>query len=226
MKRKKVVLDSLNVANYSFIHLFDDDNYSIETVKSKGIFEPKRWLESFGKLTSRHIVEAKILHTSKGLTIPLKRFGVNPEMQTIEFAGLYGYNEKSKFKRELLKEYITHLQDSYIKRLDVAIDYNRSIPTAIIKRIFKYRKKPFKQNGMNTNYFKTLGEGKTNPTMDIKIYDKSKQLNLNYYVQRLEFCFKGAYFEKLTLKDIDIAMLKMEKSIKRFTGLNVKISSI
>jgi len=222
MKLQRAVIDSLNVANFNLEDLFDNDNYSIELVKGIGVFEPYRWLETFGRVTSRHIIEAKILHTSNGLTLPLKRFSSSQNLQTIEFAGLYAYNEKSLFKRKLLKENIQVLEDSYIKRLDIAIDFKRAIPKKTIEIICKHRI-PFKQNGMNTYYYKTNSEKKSNVTMDIKIYDKAKKENLNYYLQRLEFCFKGAYFNKIKLKDINLVLTKIRKSIKKFTGLSVKI---
>ena len=222
MKLQRAVIDSLNVANFYLEDLFCNDNYSIELVKGIGVFKPERWLETFGIVTQKHIIEAKILHTSKGLTVPFKRFSSSQNMQTVEFAGLYSYDEKSLFKRELLKEHIQGLNDSFIKRLDVAIDFKKPIPKAIIKNICKHRV-PFKQNGLNTNYFKTNSEKKSNATIDIKIYDKAKKEKLNYTLTRLEFCFKGAYFNKLKLKDIDLVLIKIRKTIKKFTGLNVKI---
>ena len=38
--------------------------------------------------------------------------------------------------------------------------------------------------------------------------------------------FKGSYFKNLLFKDIETAYHKMEKSIKKATGLSVKIESI
>ena len=44
-------------------------------------------------------------------------------------------------------------------------------------------------------------------------------------LERLEFCFKGAYFPKgMKLKDLDKNFIsKIEKSIKRFSGIDAKI---
>jgi len=46
-------------------------------------------------------------------------------------------------------------------------------------------------------------------------------------MQRLEFSFKGAYFRgDLKVKDLSKAYEKMQKSIKRFTGLEVAIKAV
>ena len=62
--------------------------------------------------------------------------------------------------------------------------------------------------------------------MDIKIYNKQMQAKLDYPLYRLEFVFKSSYFKKLLLKDIEMAYKKIEKSIKKATGLSVKIEPI
>ena len=46
-------------------------------------------------------------------------------------------------------------------------------------------------------------------------------------MERLEFVFKGAYFENITLNELDKKFLsKMEKTISKFSGINSKIISI
>ena len=46
-------------------------------------------------------------------------------------------------------------------------------------------------------------------------------------MERLEFVFKGAYFENITLNELDKKFLsKMEKTIFKFSGINSKIISI
>jgi len=49
---------------------------------------------------------------------------------------------------------------------------------------------------------------------------------LDYPLMRLEFVFKSEYLKKLLLKDLKTAIKKMEKTIKRATGLCVKIDDI
>ena len=105
MRVKRAVIDSLNLSSGSVEDIYNDEKYfSIITVKSIGVHEPDLWKKEFGKLPARNIVEAKILYTNIGLAIPLKRYAVSPQMQTIEFAGLHGYNERSKWLTMLLRE--------------------------------------------------------------------------------------------------------------------------
>lgn len=49
--------------------LYSGNNNSIEPVKSISVFEPYRWLETFGKSLTRNIIEAKIIHTFTGASI-------------------------------------------------------------------------------------------------------------------------------------------------------------
>lgn len=217
----KGVIDSLNFSSKHLEEHLRSENYIIEVVKSVGIFEPKRWVEEFKKPLHRNINEAKILHTSTGLTLPIKRFTSSPLKQTLEFAGLRGYNDKSELLSELLNELWEDLQDETITRLDVAIDFRGKIPSKVIKALCKNRK-PFKY--LNTTYFKTDAEKKSNPHMDVKIYDKGLYADLDYELYRLEFCFKGSYFRsKYLLQDMEKVYKKMQKSIKLFSGLEVEI---
>ncbi|WP_309499699.1 hypothetical protein [Sulfurovum sp.] len=62
--------------------------------------------------------------------------------------------------------------------------------------------------------------------MDIKIYNKAHQAKLDYPLMRLEFVFKSGYIKKLQFRDIETAYQKIEKTIKKATGLSVKIEGI
>ncbi len=203
-----------------FIH---QEHYIIESVKNKSMFNPKAWYEAFGKSLTKNIIEAKIIHSYLGLKLPLKTFSVTPLSQTVEFAGLRGYSERSQLLVQTLRELESQLLYARVMRIDIAIDYEGKIPQCIIKALSKTRK-PFKWH--NTIYWKTAKEKKTNSYLDIKIYDKSLKENLDYPLMRLEFVFKGKYFNKLLFKDIETAYKKMEKSIKQATGLSVKIEHI
>ena len=216
-------IDSMNFGNYSLEYLFKSDDYVIENVKGIGVFEPLRWKYEFGKSLTQGIVEAKIIHTSLGLTIPLKRYASKKDIQVIEFAGLHGFNERSEFLRNLLDELLPKLQDCYIKRIDICFDFEK-VPNSIIKNIC-IKRKPFLYK--NTIYYKTNKEEKTNVILDIKRYNKQLQAKLSYPLERLEFAFKGRYFNSRKLKYFDINFLnKMQKSIKNFTNKNLKISPI
>jgi hypothetical protein len=220
----KGVIDSINFGSESFEYLFNKEDYIIETVKDLAIFNPKRWSETFGKALTKNIIEAKIIHTSMGLVIPLKRYAVKPQRQIIEFTGLYGYNDKSKLLRQLLQELLEQLKNSYIVRIDIAIDFKGKVPNKIIKSLCKHRE-AFNPNGWNTTYYKTKTEKKTNATIDIKKYNKAKKANLSYELDRLEFVFKGQYLNKLQYKDVSKIFKKMKKSIKKFSGISIKIDS-
>ena len=219
----KGVIDSFNFSSSQMESYFlDNENYSIETVKSIGIFEPDRWVQEFKKPLTRNITEAKILHTSTGLTLPIKRQSRSQKMQVIEFAGLQGYNERSKLLRELLSYLLEQIGSEYIVRLDVAIDFKGKIPSRVIKQLCKDRK-PFLYRG--TTYYKSKSEKKQNYHMNIKTYSKSRKENLEEEINRLEFVFMRDYLKKLQVRDIEKSFNKMEKTIKRFSGLEVKISA-
>lgn len=221
---KRAKIDSLNVASNQlesvFIHHLD---YVVEVVKSKSVFHPKVWSTTFGKRLKQHIIEAKIIHSYLGIDLPLKTFSATPLSQTVEFAGLYGYNERSKLLSQILQELKSQLQNTRVMRIDVAIDFRDKIPAYVTKSLCKNRQ-PFRYG--NTTYYKTPSEKKTNQKMDIKIYDKAHQAKLDFPLYRLEVVFKGNYFNKLLLKDLNFIIRKMEKSIKKSTGLTVEIESL
>jgi len=224
MNAVKAVCDSLNLSSLSMESIFiHHANYTIEAVKTKSIFYPTIWSQTFGKSLQKNIIEAKIIHTHLGIKLPLKTFAITPKRQTVEFAGLHGYNERSHLLTLILRELWTQLQYTRITRLDIAIDFKGKIPQKVLANLNQTRK-PFKYK--NTVYYKTEKEKSRNQKMDIKVYNKQKQAKLAYSLYRLEFVFKGNYFNKLLLKDIQLIYKRMEKSIKRATGLEVKIVDI
>jgi hypothetical protein len=222
---KRVTIDSLNISaeQMESIFIYKSEAYTIEPVKTKSVFNPKVWSATFGKALKQNIVEAKIIHSYLGLTLPLKTFAVTPKRQTVEFAGLQGYNERSRLLIQTLSELKSQLNHTRVTRIDIAIDFEGQIPKSIIKVLSKHRE-PFKYG--NTIYYKTAKEKKVNRVMDIKIYDKRHQAKLDFDLMRLEFCFKSEYLKKIQFKDIGTLYQKMEKSIKKATGLSVKINHI
>jgi len=222
MKPRVAKLDSMNFASKNLEAYFSNDDYIIETVKSVGVFEPTRWVKVFKSKLTRNIVEAKILHTSTGLTIPLKRYSRSPQTQVIEFAGLHGYNERSKLLSELLQGLKEQIQHEQVTRLDVAIDFKGNIPNKVIKKLCSKDREPFKF--MNTIYYKSSSEKKQNYYMNIKTYSKSNKEKLSEEINRLEFVFMQDYLKKIQIKDIEKSFKRMEKSIKKFSGLEVQIS--
>jgi len=226
MKSRTVNLDSLNISSNNLDSLLIGSDYIIEPIKGVGVFEPHRWVKEFGKSLSRNIIEAKILHTSMGLILAIKRFSSNQQKQTLEFAGLYGYNEKSKLLRELLVELKEAIQDEVITRIDIAIDFRNKIPRRVMEALHKHRRY-FKYE--NSIYMKTQKEKRSNPCINICVYPKhiKKNNNLDYRLERLEFSFRGAYFRgKFKVKNIDEAYKKMQKTIKRLIGLDIEINPL
>ena len=216
-------MDSLNITAIEIESYFSNNNYIIEDVKTIGTFNPSRWSETFKKALTRNIVEARILHTSTGLTLPLKRYSVSQNKQVLEVAGLYSYNEKSKLKREFVKENSQELQECFISRVDICTDMEKP-PQRMFRKLNSMRK-PFQYK--NTIYWKTKSEKKSNSQMDIKLYNKALKEKLDYPLYRLEFCFKSAYFKGVRLKDLDRKFFsKMEKCIYKFSGLKVKIEAL
>jgi len=129
MRYKKAVCDSLNLAGGQMesIFIFQED-YTIEAVKTKSVFMPKAWSVAFGSALTRNIIEAKIIHTYLGLKIPLKTFAATPKSQTVEFAGLHGYNERSEHLMQHLQELKSQLLYARVTRIDIAIDFKGKIP--------------------------------------------------------------------------------------------------
>ena len=217
----KGVVDSMNFCSEHLESYFINDNYIIEVVKSIGIFKPDRWKEEFKSSLTRSTVEAKILHTSTGLMLPIKRHNRSQTKQTLEFAGLHSYSDKSKLLSELLSDLLEHIQEEQIVRLDVAIDFKGKIPNRVIKRLCEDRE-AFRF--WNTTYYKSKSEKKQNNRLNIKTYSKSNKEKLNEQIERLEFSFLNSYLQKIQVKDIEKSFTKMAKTIKRFSGLDVKIS--
>jgi len=224
-------IDSMNFSGTHIDDMFNSDDYIIETVKGIGVLNSQRWIETFGKPLAKKVKgkwyspykEAKILHTSQGLMLAIKRFNASQTKQTVEFAGLSGYSEKSKLLKELLQSLLEQLETSFITRIDISIDFKDKVPNRVIKTLCKGRSpKTYK----NTIYYKTKSEKSTNTKLDIKKYNKSLKDGLNYPLERLEFVFKGSYFNKVRLQDLDKIFLKMGKSIKRMSGIEVSIQSL
>ena len=84
MRYKRANIDSLVLsdAHMEAIFIYNED-YIIQTVKSKSVFKPRVWSETFGKKLKQNITEAKIIHTHLGLCLPLKTFASTPLSQTV-----------------------------------------------------------------------------------------------------------------------------------------------
>jgi len=242
MRVKKGIIDSLNFKDNHLEALFiNRGNYTLNKVKGKGdIYKPKEWVEAFGKEMGKikngklyfPFVEAIII-SDKGSSIkfPLKKYTWSSKSQTVEFAGLHGYTDRSKGLKYILMELLGQMKHMALTRCDIAIDfYDEVIPKSIINNILKTGRKP-KAVG-TTIYYKSKSEKKSNPYFDIKIYNKTEEVHrmngvkLNKQIWRLELSFKTGYMRGFKGEDIDSEELiqKMEKTIKKITGKSIKIS--
>ena len=223
MRVKKASIDSLNLSDEHFISLFiGNEDYSIEAVKSQSVFNPKVWKKTFNKSLTRNIVRADIIHTYLGLALALKTYSRSQKVQVLEFAGLQGYNERSKLLSIHLKELWSQLQYTKITRIDIALDWEK-IPYKVFKAL-KANREPFKW--FNSTYYKTAKEKKRNYYINVVAYDKTIKDNLSEPMERLEFSFSGAFFKDMYLKDLPKAIEKMEKAIKKKIGVTVKINPL
>lgn len=223
MRYKRGSIDSLNLSDEHFISLFiANEDYTIEAVKSQSVFNPKVWKKTFNKSLTRNIVRADIIHTYLGLSLALKTYSRSQKVQVLEFAGLQGYNERSKLLSIHLKELWSQLQHTRLKRVDIALDWEK-IPYKVFKAL-KANREPFKW--FNSTYYKTAKEKKRNYYINVVAYDKTIKDNLSEPMERLEFSFSGAFFKDMYLKDLPKAIEKMEKAIKKKIGVSVKINPI
>ncbi len=222
--KKLANIDSFNFSSEYMEELFNEDDFLIEIVKDIGVFFPERWLEEFGKRTTRNVVQAKIIHTSDGLVLPLKRQSRSPQRQTLEVAGLHNYNDNSKRLKALLRRLLQAVKDGKVTRIDIAIDFDKQVPERVVRSLKKNRA-PFRY--LNSIYLKTDKEKKRNEYININIYPKHIKDYLKEEIYRLEFSFKGSYFkDNSDLKSLEITMLKMIKTIKKFTGLDIAIKPV
>ena len=236
MNIKKAHIDSINLMSEGFEDLFENDNYHIEIIKAKGIYSPSRYKSEFGQKLKRNLAEVKVIHTSNGLSIPLKRLANNNLKQIIEFGGLSGYLERSQLLQEFFKNVSVEMEDALIIRIDICLDYSR-IPSSAIKNL-KENRIPFKfKNSMHiselpdsdadvvSKLIVTKSEKKINPYYDVKIYNHSLKNGLEAKVKRIEFCFKKSFIGDVRLRDIESIYPKMEKAILKASGLSVKIDN-
>ncbi len=225
MRVKLANVDSLNVNDLSLWSIIDNHpNYTLEVVKSQSIFNSLRWKQFTGKNLQRSIKEAEIIHNNRGVELPLKLFA-RSRSPTLEFFGLAGYTDKSEERLLAFRELKQYIQHTKVTRLDICIDYP-IIPSKVLRELKCHRIETNYKSYPNTTYYKSKLEGKTNSYFDIKIYNKQIQANLSSPTMRLEFCFKSAYTKGYTLKEIENLYRKCERTIKKITGITVKIESI
>jgi len=223
MRVKRANIDSLNLSDANMTSLFiANEDYIIETVKSRSVFKPKLWSEAFGQSLSRNIIGADIIHTNLGLELALKTYSRTQNKQVLELAGLHSYNQRSKLLMKHLQGLWSHIQDTKLTRIDIALDWVE-IPSKVLKKL-KGNREPFKW--VNSIYFKTPKEGKRNYYINIIAYDKAKKENLTTPMHRLEFSFSGTFLKDMYLKDLSKVYEKIEKTIKRIIGITIKINPI
>lgn len=227
----KGIIDSINLGSPLLTSVFfHNPNYRFETIKRGKECNTSRWRTLFGGSLFNKVngqwrspfTEAYAIHNHIGATIPMKIHARSKKSQTVEFAGLHRYDRRSELLKMTLWDLFPNVQDTQIKRIDVAIDVDKRVQSKVHKALTRTRvAKRYK----NSVYYKTQKEGKRNNVVNIVIYDKGKKegFNLDNKLIRMEFQFLAPFFPKMTLKDIDKAMAKIEKRMQRDTGLNIKV---
>lgn len=227
----KGVIDSINLSSPILTSVFiHNKNYSSETIKRGKTCNSYRWKNLFGgslfnKVNGKWMSpfsEAYAIHNHIGATIPMKIHVRSKESPTIEFAGLQRYDKRAELLKMTLWDLWHNLQETQIKRIDIAIDVNERVQSKVHKALTRTR---IAKRYKNSVYYKTPREKKKNTRVNIVIYDKGKKegLKLDNKLIRMEFQFYSGFFQKITLKNIDKAIEKIEKRMKRDTGLNIKV---
>ena len=223
MRVKKANIDSLHISDEHFISMFEyHKDFKLETVKSRGVFNPKEWFSTFGKSLTRNITEATIVHTHLGLTLSLITHSRSQAVQVLAFAGLQRYTDYSRLLKIHLKDLWERIQHTKLTRVDIALDWEK-IPYKVIKAL-KSNREPFEW--LNSTYFKTAKEKKRNYYINVVAYDKALKEKLSEPMERLEFSFGASFFKGMYLEDLSEAIKKMEKAIKKKIGVTVKINPL
>jgi len=227
-------VDSINLnSNILTSHFFYDDKYVIDTIKVGNRCDNYVWRKAFGKSLHNKLAngkwispytEAHIVNSHLGCILPMKIHNRNKGVPTIEFAGLERYDERSKLLKMTLQDLVPLLQDAKIKRLDICIDVEKRVQSKVHSSL---RKKRVAKRKKNITYYHTCeGEFQRNQYIDISVYNKGQKegLKLDYKLFRIEFSFGSLYLKNTRLRDIDALIKKIEKTISKFTSLNIKVS--
>lgn len=227
-------VDSINLnSNIVTSYLLKDDKYVIDTIKIGNRCDNYTWRKAFGKSLFNKLkdgtrispyAEAHIVNSHLGCVLPLKIHNRNKGVPTLEFAGLERYDERSKLLKMTLQDLVPLLQDAKIKRIDICIDVEKRIQSKVHSKLREKRVVKRKKN--ITYYHTSKGEFQKNQYIDISVYNKGEKegLKLDNKLFRIEFRFGSLYLKNTKLKDIDVLIDKIEKTIGKFTSLNVKVS--
>ena len=225
-------IDSLNLCSPVLSSFFiNNDNYKVECLKNKSKHDTGKCLEYFGDTFLNETKEGKCvcpfveidaIMCHQKIMIPMKLHARSKKSPTVEFAGLKRYDDRADTLKMVLCEVSPYVQDSIIKRIDIAIDFVGRIPNKVHKGLV--RRRTVHKEG-TTRYYKTRGEGKRNPAVNIIAYDKGKKENLQLEKKllRLEYQFLAPFIGKVMLKDIDELIKKIERRINKDTLLNIKV---
>ncbi len=238
-------IDSFNISHPDLLALFKHkDEYNVIQVhpSAKEDKGEHHYRTNFGKSFYNKTKdgnrvcpysEVYVVHSQCGATFPITLHNKSKNFSyTADFAGLTGYHEKSEQLRSVLADIWEDIQEYRIKRLDTAIDFNGAIRKKTVTALLSSGRvaKTFE----NTTYYKKANQtGKSSGYVDILSYDKKKKNNekeLSGYdeVQRLEFRFFSNYFryKEVKVKDLDIALKKIENFILKNADIHIKTSKL
>ena len=108
---------------------------------------------------------------------------------TITFAGLHGYNQRSKNLLEILLSLSENLLGYMITRIDVATD-TKIKPTRLLNKL-DADKSRYKVQYKNTTYYNQRSRNVT-----IAYYNKGLKEKLSQKTHRVEYRFRGSYLTK------------------------------
>lgn len=240
-KKEKTVqatafIDSINLSSTEVLKIFENNsNYRITPILLYKQEDLELWLKIFKKdlynTTQKGSVipykQVYIVDGHRGVHLPIKIPSASKEnLQTVEFAGLHGLDVRSVDLCDTLLDEQERLLDTFVRRLDIAIDFFDYVPDEVLQILEK--KRPKKVEHKNTIYYKSKNQkSKRNHYINILTYNKTKKEKLTGKNQRirLEFQFGSNYFKKTTYKNLDETLKKLIKSIHRYSGLNVLIDS-
>ena len=193
--------------------LKDTAKYKEEIIKDIGVFNPQGWMK-FEKKLHHNILRASILHTFNGIEIPVRTISQAKSKSILEFRGFESYTQKGQDLKNIFKDLQEQLFNGLVHRLDICLDFKYK-PYKVLKELERVRTP--KQVG-GTTYYKTQSENKKNNYFDIVYYDKK-------VVYRIEFRFKKSFIKNVTLENIEKVFSRIEKTIRKYTKLTLKIKS-
>ena len=141
---------------------------------------------------------------------------------TITFAGLHGYNQRSKNLLEILLSLSDNLIGYMITRIDVCTD-TKIKPTRLLNKL-DADKNRYKVQHKNTTYYNQKSRAVT-----IAYYDKGLKEKLSQKIHRVEYRFGGSYLNKKfywSKEGLEELYKRLETYVFRAFGEKIKVQKV